>query len=332
MELNTTYMGLGLENPVVAGASNLTADLDSVRNLEDAGVGAIVLKSLFEEQIQLERLKFEQEMEEFSDLGAEMTTLFPHVEHGGTAEHLHFVRRVKDAVSVPVIASLNATSPDTWVEYAEQLADTGVDGLELNFYAVPKDPALGGADIEADQISVVREIKGRVSIPVGVKLSPFYANTLNVIHRLDHEGVDGFVLFNRLFQPDINVKQESITSPMNLSAAADNRLPLRYAGLLHGNITGSIVASTGIMGGKDVAKMLLAGADAVQVVSTLYKNKIGQVTTILDELSAWMESKGYSSLADFRGKLSQDNTPDPWAYTRAQYVKLLLRGNPLGGI
>jgi dihydroorotate dehydrogenase (fumarate) len=323
-DLHTSYMGIPMANPVIAGASDLTSNVDSIKRIEQAGAGAIVLKSLFEEQIQLERFHLEEDLEVGNERYAEMETIFPKLVHAGAKEHLMWVKRSRAAVGIPVIASLNAVSPSTWVEYAKQLADQGVSGLELNFFASPRDFELGGATVEDEQLDVVRSVQREVKIPIAVKLSVFYSNPLNFISRLDREAVSGLVLFNRFFQPDIDVDDERMTLPFNFSAAADSRLPLRFAGLLHGRIKADVCASTGIMSGKDVAKMLLAGACAVQVVSALYRNSLKSIRGMLDDLCAWMDGKSYPSIDSFRGKLSAINAKDPWAYTRAQYAKMLL--------
>ena len=322
--LQTRYMGIALANPIIAGASDLTSNVDSIKRIEEAGAGALVLKSLFEEQIQLERLMLEEDLERGSELYAEMASIFPKLQHSGAREHLMWVKKSKDAVKIPVFASLNAVSRATWVEYARQLADQGVDGLELNFFATPRDFDVGGALVEEEQLDAVREVRSALALPLAVKLSVFYSNPLNLINKLDREGVNGFVLFNRFFQPDINVDLESMTQPFNFSIQADNRLPLRFAGLLHGRITADVCASTGIMTGKDVAKMILAGAPAVQVVTALYRNGVKSIRAMLEELSRWMDGKSYSSIDAFRGKLSAKNATDPWAYARAQYAKMLL--------
>ncbi len=322
--LNTSFCGLTLSNPILAGSSDLTSNVDSIRRIEEAGAGAIVLKSLFEEQIQLERLKLEEELDTGSELYSEMATIFPKLQHAGAREHLMWVKKAREAVRVPLIASLNAVSRATWVEYARQLADQGVDALELNFFATPRDFDVSGDAVEEEQEQVVREVKAAVKIPVMVKLSVFYSNPLNFIRRLDVAGAAGFVLFNRFFQPDINTETESITQPFNFSAAADNRLPLRFAGLLHGRITADVCASTGITSGADVVKMLLAGASAVQVVTGLYRQGVKSIRPMLDEVSRWMDSHSYTTIDAFRGKLSAKNARDPWAYTRAQYARMLL--------
>ena len=323
--LRTSFLGLELRNPIIAGASSLTSSVTTIKALEQAGVGAVVISSLFEEQIQLERLKLAEELTQFDNLHPEMITVFPKLQHAGPQEHLMWVRRAREAVDIPVFASLNAVNRDTWVEYASLLQETGVDGLELNFYATPTDFGRDGAAIEEDQIAVVREVKQAISIPLAIKLSPFYTNPLHFVARLDEEGVGGFVIFNRFFQPEIDVDKERHISPLRLSNEGDYGLSLRFAGLLHGNVTGDICCNTGIFTGADVVKVILAGATCVQVVSTLYRNRIPHVAALLEAVEAWMEAKGYERLDDFRGKLSHSRGSDRWAYTRAQYVKLLLK-------
>ena len=254
-----------------------------------------------------------------------MIEIFPDLEHAGPKEHLMWVKKAKESVGIPVIASLNAVNSETWIEYAAQLEQTGVDGLELNFFATPGDFDREGFEIENDQIAILKEVKKRLKIPVGVKLSVFYSNPLGIVKKFDEADVDGFVLFNRFFQPDIDIDEEKNIFPFNFSYETDYRLPLRYAGLLYGNIRGSICGSRGILHGTDVVKMILAGADCVQCVSTLYMNGVNHIKTMLSEIEAWMDEKGYTDLAAFRGKLSRKNSKDPWSYTRAQYVKLLVK-------
>jgi len=324
-DLSTSYMGLKLKNPLILGASNLVNKPDVIKQLEEAGIAAIVYKSLFEEQIQLESLQFEDELHEYEERHAEMTSIFPDLEHAGPKEHLFNVKTLKQNSSVPVIASLNAIYETSWVEYAKELEKTGVDALEVNLYANPGYFEVSGSGIEEKQILIVENIKKAVKIPVSVKLSPFYTNTLNFIKRLDEVGVDGYVLFNRFFQPDIDIEEELFHYPWDLSQAKDHQLSLRYAGLLYGNIDASVCASRGISDSKDVIKMLLAGADVVQVVSAIYRNQPPFVEKVLRELADWMDAKGYKSLDDFRGKLSRKNLKDPFAYQRAQYVDILMK-------
>ncbi len=324
-DLSTTYMGLKLKNPLILGASNLVNKPEVIKQLEEAGIAAIVYKSLFEEQIQLESLQFDDELHEYEERHAEMTSIFPDLEHAGPKEHLFNVKTLKQNSSVPVIASLNAIYETSWVEFAKELEKTGVDALEVNLYANPGYFEVSGTGIEEKQILIVKNIKKAVKIPVSVKLSPFYTNTLNFIKKLDEVGVDGYVLFNRFFQPDIDIEEELFHYPWDLSQSKDHQLSLRYAGLLYGNIDASICASRGISDTKDVIKMLLAGADVVQVVSAIYRNQPPFVEKVLRELANWMDAKGYKSLDDFRGKLSRKNLKDPFAYQRAQYVEILMK-------
>lgn len=329
VDLKTKYLGLELRNPVILGASNLVTNLDNVKKAEDAGIGAVVYKSLFEEQIQLESAQLDDALDEYSERNAEMVSLFPNLQHAGPEEHLLNLRKVKESIGVPVIASLNAIYKETWVEYAKLIEQTGVDALELNFYAVPRDIETDGRKINETQIEILKAVKAIVKLPVSVKLSPFYANPLNIISLLDKEGTDGFVLFNRLFQPDIDIAKEQHFSPNSLSQPEDNRLTLRFAGLLYGNIKGNICSNTGIFTGGDVIKMILAGADCVQVVSTVYKNKIDVIKSIVADIQKWMDEKGYSRLNDFRGKLSNKKINDPFVYKRAQYIDLLLKSEEI---
>ncbi|MEE8591374.1 MAG: dihydroorotate dehydrogenase-like protein [Spirochaetia bacterium] len=325
--LNTTYMGLELKNPFIAGASGYTANLDRIKQLEEAGAAAIVTASLFEEQIQYERFRLEEDLHQFDNLYAEMTGFFPQVKHAGPKEHLTWVKKAKQGVGIPVIASLNAVNRKVWSEWAVQLEDTGADGLELNFYATPSAFDRSSMDVEQEQIEISGEIKNKVKVPVSVKLSPFYSNPLHFIKNLDEVGVQGFVLFNRLFQPDINVEEEANRYRHNLSTEVEHEGPLRYAGLLHGNIQGDVCANSGILSGKDAVKLILAGAVCVQVVSTLYKNKISSLSNLIREAESWMDGKGYKDLGAFRGKMSAKNNSDPGFYRRAQYVKHLIKAD-----
>jgi len=327
--LTTKYMGLQLKNPLIAGASNLVKDVDNVKKMEEAGAAAIVYKTLFEEQIELERLQLSEELNQYNERHAEMISLFPDIDHAGPREHLSHLRKVVNAVNIPVIASLNCNFDETWVEYAKQLENTGINALELNFYAMPGDFKKEGKAIINEQLDTLTEVKKNVRIPVSVKLSPFYTNVLMVIQQMYYAGVDGFVLFNRLFQPDIDVDKEEHHYPYHLSHDDDNRLPLRYIGLLHEEIRGSLCANTGIYSGKDMAKMILAGADCVQVVSTLYKNGIGQISKMLKELDEWMDSKNYETIDQFKGKLSRKHMKEPFAYKRAQYIDILMKSEEI---
>ncbi len=330
--LKTNYLGIELKNPIIVGASNLVSDLDIVKKMEDAGASAIVYKSLFEEQIQLESFELEEELNAYNNIHAEMNSLFPELQHAGPEEHLMKLEKLKNTVGIPVIGSLNAVFEPTWAEYALELEKLGVAALELNFYAVPKDFEKDEANIINEQLSVLKKVLGKVKIPVSVKLSPYYTNILKIIKSMDELGVNGFVLFNRLFQPDIDINKEEMFFPYNLSNHEDNRLALRFAGLLYDKLNGSICSSRGILDGKDVIKMILAGADCVQVVSTLYRNKPEHIKTMLSDVENWMDSKNYMELNDFKGKLSQKNSNDPFSYKRAQYVDILMKSDAIFNI
>ena len=328
-KLKTTYLGQELKNPVIAGASELTSNMDSIKRIEDAGAGALVIKSLFEEQIQLERYRFDEQLHQYDDLHAEMTTTYPELEYAGAEEHMMWVRKTVEAVDIPVFASLNAVNHDSWVAFAGQLEQTGVQGLELNFYALPDVDEPEAQDIEKEQLKTVAEVVKKVKLPVAVKLSAYYTSIPAMIRKLDKAGVSALVLFNRLFQPDIDVDKEQRTFPFNLSDSSATRLPLRYCGLMHGEVKASLCASGGVMDGKDALKMILAGADTVQVVSTLYRNKISRISEILKDMEEWLDRKGYAGLDQVRGKMSRKSAKDPWSYRRAQYVRMLLKPNPL---
>ncbi|WP_303923622.1 dihydroorotate dehydrogenase-like protein [Draconibacterium sediminis] len=327
--LTTTYMGVELKNPLILGASNLVSKPDVIKQIEEAGIGAIVYRSLFEEQIQLESLQMDELLSEYENRNAEMTDLFPGLEHAGPKEHLYNVEKLVKSVDVPVFASLNAIYEPTWVEYAKELEKTGVAGLEINLYAVPGYFEVTGESIEDKQVQIVKAIKQVVKIPVSVKMSLFYTNPLNFIKKVDEAGADGYVLFNRFFQPEIDIEKEEYFYPWELSNPKDHMVGLRYAGLLFGNVEGSVCISRGIYDANDVIKMLLAGADVVQMVSTIYRNSPSVVSDILMDINKWMDNKGYKSLDDFRGKLSRKSMKDPFAYQRAQYVDILTKSEDI---
>lgn len=326
-DLRTSYMGLKLKSPIIVGANHLVSKLDNLKRFEDAGAAAIVYKTLFEEQISLEKIQFQEEWSQYDERGAEMVHIHPHLEHAGPAEHLFNLSKAKEALGIPLIASLNCVYQETWAEYAKEISKTGVDGLEINFFAVPKDLQSDGSLIEDMRVNILKEIKRIVNIPVSVKLSYFYTNPLNMVSKLANAGADAFVLFNRLFEPEIDIETQSHISTLKLSNEGDYRLSLRYIGILYKNIQSSLCGNSGIFQGSDVIKLLLAGADTVQVVSTLFKHKPEHIKTMLDDISNWMERKNYNTLDEFRGKLAKINTKDPFVYKRAQYIDLILRSD-----
>jgi dihydroorotate dehydrogenase (fumarate) len=329
-DLSIQYLGLTLKNPIIVGACKLTADLPTILEAEKAGAAAIVCASLFEEQIQLEQYKLELETQSLANVDSEISSFFPeNVRHSGPEQHLMWVRKTKEAVKIPVIASINAVSKEAWVDYAISMEKTGVDALELNFYYTPRDLNRSGADIEAEQIDILKAVKKAVKIPVSVKLSFFYSNPLNVIKQMDEAGAAGVVLFNRLFESDIDVTDQKHTKPFNLSNEGDNKLPNRFVGLLHGNVKTDLCANTGILNSRDAIKAILSGATCFQVVTTLYLHKLSYIGNLIADIGAWMDQKGYASLADFRGNLAQKNLADKLVYKRAQYVDLILNSDKL---
>lgn len=328
-DLKTTYMGIELKNPLIIGSNKLVTDPKNAKAMEDAGASALVYKSLFEEQIQLESYELDMQMDAYSERNAEMTTLFPDMQHAGPREFLLNLKKVKQAVSIPVFASLNCVNRETWLEWAKEIEQTGVDGLELNFYHVPTDFNIEEGLIIEEQINIAKEVAKALKIPVAVKMSPFYANPLNFIHRLDAVGVKAYVMFNSLFQPDIDVKQQKLVYKYKLSNEEDNRLPMRYTGLTYGNVKGDICSSRGLYYGSDIVKMVLAGATSVQIVSAIYKLGFNVIGKMLEELEGWMKENDYAKLDDFRGKLSKKNIKSPFAYKRAQYIDILLKSDDI---
>ena len=323
-ELKTTYMGVELDSPLIVAASSISSYTDRIEMAEKAGAGALVIRSLFEEQIMIEAERLEEELAVGSEYFSEALTYFPEVKHGGAEEHLMWVEKARNAVKMPLFASLNAVTPGAWTNYAHQLEETGVDGLELNLYAVATDPSKTSVEIEKELYETVDSVLSEVKIPVSVKLSSFYTSPLNVVHELSARGVKGVVLFNRFLQPDIDPINEKLTSEMVLSSPDEMKVPLRHIALLYGRIDCDLAITSGVHSGLDAAKALLAGATVVQTASALIKNGIPYLSTMLRELEGWMGDKGYENLEAFRGKMSQRNVEDPFAFERAQYVKLLM--------
>ncbi len=323
-DLKTTYMGIPLRSPIVVGASSVSAMVDRIKMAEQAGAGALVIRSLFEEQIQFDALRLEEALSVGAESQPEARTYFPNIKHGDAKEHLMWVEKARKAVTFPLLASLNAVAPGAWAEYAAQLEGAGVNGLELNIYSVAADPRRAGTAIEKELYEVVAAVRQRIQIPLAVKLSPFYTSVANVAAELDKCGTGSLVLFNRFLQPDIDPGTETPTSQMVLSTPEELKLPLRWTALLYGRIKAEIALSTGIHSGLDAAKALLAGATVVQTASAVIKHGVPYISTMLRQLEEWMTEKGYASLDEFRGKLSQKQAVDPSAFERAQYVRLLL--------
>ncbi len=321
--LNTTYMGIQLESPLVVAASSISNYIDRIEMAEKAGAGALVIRSLFEEQILFDALQLEESLSVGSESFAEALSYFPDIKHGEADEHLMWIEKTRKSVKMPLIGSLNAVSPGAWLKYAKQLEGTGIDALELNVYAVATNPNKTSSEIEKNLYEIIKMVKAEVDIPVAVKLSSFYTSPLNVARELSEQGVEALVLFNRFLQPDIDPLSESLKNEMVFSTSEEIKVPLRHIALLYGRVNSDLAITTGVHNGLDAVKAILAGACVVQTASALLKNGIPYLSTMLREIEAWMDEKDYHKLDDFRGKLSQREVEDPFTFERAQYVNLL---------
>jgi dihydroorotate dehydrogenase (fumarate) len=325
VDLSTTYMGIPLRNPLIVAASSISNYVDKVKTAEAVGAGALVIRSLFEEQIHHDEMTMMDFMERAANISPEIhSSFYPPIESGGPREHLMWVEKTRRAVNIPIFASLNAVSPGAWTSYARQLQETGVAGLEINYYVVATDPDTPGSDLEQALFDIVAAVTQEISIPVAVKLSPYYSSTPYVVKELDKRGADAVVMFNRFLQPDIDVDDETLTNEMVLSAPLEIKAPLRWVALLYGRVDLDLVLNTGVHSGKDAVKAILAGATAIQTASALLNNGLPYISTMLLDMQGWMEEKGYNTLDEFRGKLSQRNITDPFGFERAQYMKLLM--------
>ncbi len=322
--LRASYMGLELSGPIVVAASSISSRVERIQMAERAGAGALVIRSLFEEQIQFDKLRMEDALAVGSEAFSEAVSYFPEMEGNPAEEHLYWIEEARAAVDMPLIASLNAVTPQGWMDYATRLESTGVNALELNVYSVAADPQRSGSEIEAEIYSILEAVRGQVSIPVSVKLSPYFTSTAHVATQLAQRGAAALVLFNRFLQPDINIQTESLTSEMIYSSPAEMKLPLRWVALLYGRVEADLALNTGVHTGRAVAKAVLAGAHVVQIASALLTHGIPYLSTMLRELEGWMDDRGYQTLDEFRGKLSQKEVADPVGFERAQYVRLLM--------
>jgi dihydroorotate dehydrogenase (fumarate) len=325
MDLTTNYVGLRLKNPVVAGASPLSRDIDSIRALEDAGVSAIVLYSLFQEQIEHEHGAHEHFQQAGAETSAEALSYMPALDYfpRGPEEYVEHVGRAKEAVNVPVFASLNGTTIGGWVEYARKLQEAGADGLELNVYHLATDPEASASQVEDQYLEIVRAVKSAVRIPVALKLGPFFSSLAHFAKRLDESNVDGLVLFNRFYQPDIDLEALDVVPNLTLSAPHELRLPLRWIAVLDPLIDASLAASTGVYTAGDVLKLLLAGADVTMLCAALLRTGPSVVTTILTELTNWLEEHEYEGVRQLKGSMNHRTSADPGAFERANYMQAL---------
>lgn len=325
MDLSTQYLGLNLKNPIVPSASPMSRTVGSVRLMEDYGASAVVLFSIFEEQIRHETKELYHHLTYHAESYAEATSYFPeaHEYHSGPEEYLNHIRKLKEAVSIPIIGSINGVTDGGWVEYAKLIQQAGADALELNVYYIPTDPNMSSDDIEQTYLDIVKDVRNQVTIPIAVKLSPFFTSLSNVAKRLDNIGVNGLVLFNRFYQPDINLDTLNIEPGVVLSSSNSLRLPLRWVGILYKKIKADIAATTGVHHGDDVIKLIMAGANVTMMCSALLRHGPRKIREVLTEVQQWMVEHEYSSINDMRGSMSHQNVADPSSFERANYMKAL---------
>jgi dihydroorotate dehydrogenase (fumarate) len=331
MDLKTTYLGLTLRNPLVASSSPLTRHISTLRQLEDAGAGAVVLYSLFEEEITLETKTLDRYLTEGADSYAEALSYFPEAptyRATGPQAYLEHLHRASHALHIPVIASLNGVSTGGWVQYAREIEQAGADALELNVYFLPTSLNMTGAEVEQLYLDVLRDVKAAVTIPVAMKLSPFFSATANMAYRLVAAGADGLVLFNRFYQPDLDLENLEVVPNLVLSRSDELRLPLRWIALLYGRVQADLALTTGVHSADDALKGLAAGANVVMLTSELLQNGIGRLGEILGDMARWLIEHEYQSLDQLRGSLSQVNCGAPAAFERANYIRVVTSYGP----
>ena len=323
MNLKTTYMGLKLRTPLVVSASPLSEDIGNLNRMEDAGASAVVLHSLFEEQIRYERYELHWNTTQGTESYPEALSYFPdpHELCVGPEAYLKHIARAKETVTIPIIASLNGSTPSGWTSFAKQIQQAGADALELNIYNIPTDMKISGADLEHQYIEVVRSVRAEVSIPLAVKVSPFFTNFANMAKRFAENGANGLVLFNRFYQPDIELESLEVTPNVFYSTPMAMRLPLRWIAILYDRIGASLAATSGIHRGTDALKMLMAGADVTMLCSVLMRHGIDRLRVIEEEMVSWLREHEYESVEQLKGSLSHKNCPDSSAFERAQYMR-----------
>jgi len=320
--LETQYMGLKLKNPIIAASSGLTNSVEDIKEFEENGASAVVLKSIFEEEIRIQMEKDQKEMQRESFLYPETMDFYDnYAQDDALTKHLQLIREAKKAVSIPIIASVNCVSAEKWPYYAQSLQDAGADALELNVFVLPSDFNKTCDENEKVYFKIIDEVKKYVKIPVSLKISHYSSNLGSFTQQLSHSGIDGLVLFNRFYSPDIDINNMSLLSSHVLSNPSEISMPLRWIGIISDRSACDLAASTGVNDGEDVVKLILTGAKATQVATTIYKNGKSHIKTILEELESWMNQKGYTSLEDFRGLMSQEKTENPAAYYRMQFMK-----------
>jgi dihydroorotate dehydrogenase (fumarate) len=325
MDLSTNYMGFNLANPIVPSASPLSEEIDGIKRMEDAGAAAVVLPSLFEEQLSRERLELFHHMTHGSESHAEALTYVPEPSefHVGPEGYLEHIRKAKEAVSIPIIPSLNGRSLGGWTSFAKRMQEAGADAIELNIYDIPTDPNVPGHEVEQACIDILSSVKSSVSIPVAIKLSPYFSSMANMAQKLDKAGADALVLFNRFYQPDIDLEELEVRPNVLLSTPQALRLPLRWVAILCGRINASLAATSGIHSAEDVLRMLMAGANVTMMCSVLLKNGIEHISRVRTDLEKWMEEHEYDSVRQMQGSMSHAHVDDPSAFERVQYMKAL---------
>lgn len=325
MDLATNYMGLTLRSPLIASASPLNSQIGTLRALEDHGAGAVVLPSIFEEQIDADRYERERRTEATADAVAEALTFFPAIQGygAGPEQYLEIVRRAKDAIDIPVIASVNCVSLTGWIDYARGLAGAGADAIELNVYFVAADPAMTGREVEQRHLDILVAVKAAVRIPVAIKIAPYFSAVGAMAHALADAGADAVVLFNRFYQPDIDIATLRLSMDLELSTPAEMRLPLLWIAILHGKIQASLAASTGVESADEVLKYLLAGADTVMTTSSLLRHGVKHMRALVDGLTALLAARQIGSIDEIRGRMSQRDLKNAAAFERANYLHIL---------
>ncbi len=322
-ELKTKYMGLDLKTPLVVSANPLSQKVDNIVAMEDAGAGAVVLFSLFEEQIRREASRVERIYGSTSNAFPEAADYFPAEFAVGSEQYLEIIRQAKARTGIPIIASLNGVTPEGWIEFAHDIEQAGADGLEVNIYFIPGDISMSGADVERRYLDIVKSVRDTVDLPIAVKLNPYFSSIGHLAQSLYRAGADALVLFNRFYQPDFEIEELTILPTIDLSTTNEIRLPLLWIGVLYGRVPVSLAATTGIHGARELIKYILAGADVGMVASTVLRNGIGKIKEILLDLEHYMNDMPFQSVDAFRGTMSQERVTDPAAFERSNYIQIL---------
>lgn len=318
-------MGLNLDSPIVVSACTLSEQTDNIAKMEDHGAGAVVLSSLFEEQIRKEEARFKGVMAETTYAFPEALDFFPDFDeyNVGTDEYMENIRKAKERVNIPIIGSLNGITNEGWIDYSKMMEQAGADGIEVNIFFIPGDITMSSSEVELRYLDIIQSIRKSVKIPVAVKLNPYFSAMGNMSLQMKNAGADALVLFNRFYQPDFDINELVIKTDLHYSESSEIRLPLLWIGLLYGKVQLSLAATTGVQSAVEVIKYILAGADVVMTASSLYKNGIPYLKTMNNELNEWMYMMGFDSISDFRGIMSQRHISDPTAYERSNYIKIL---------